>query len=139
MHVSRASYYIADPPSKSQPVFARLRKDAQYPQVSRTTHRQGQWVYIGSWSGALLLNISMHHMVWMLQQQSQIYIRPWQCLQTMRRQTNTHRTASLADGGQHSITCAMSVHPIFDNDGLPTHAAAWRARWQSPGMAGCTA
>jgi hypothetical protein len=33
VHVSRASYYIADPPSKSQPVFARLRKDGQYPQV----------------------------------------------------------------------------------------------------------
>jgi hypothetical protein len=31
--VFRASYYIADPPSRSQPVFDRLRKDGQYPQV----------------------------------------------------------------------------------------------------------
>lgn len=29
--VFRASYYIADPPSRSQPVFDRLRKDGQYP------------------------------------------------------------------------------------------------------------
>eukprot|EP00879_Flechtneria_rotunda_P023093 GHRR01024412.1.p1 GENE.GHRR01024412.1~~GHRR01024412.1.p1 ORF type:complete len:232 (+),score=67.06 GHRR01024412.1:534-1229(+) len=32
LHVFRASYYIADPPTKSQPVFDRLRKDGQYPQ-----------------------------------------------------------------------------------------------------------
>eukprot|EP00878_Enallax_costatus_P023401 GHUV01024890.1.p1 GENE.GHUV01024890.1~~GHUV01024890.1.p1 ORF type:complete len:335 (+),score=38.25 GHUV01024890.1:362-1366(+) len=30
--VFRASYYIADPPSRSQPVFDRLRKDGKYPQ-----------------------------------------------------------------------------------------------------------
>jgi hypothetical protein len=33
VHVSRASYYVADPPSKSQPVFDRLRRDGQYPEV----------------------------------------------------------------------------------------------------------
>ncbi|KAF8059165.1 PGM2 [Scenedesmus sp. PABB004] len=33
VHVSRASYYVADPPSKSQPVFDRLRRDGRYPEA----------------------------------------------------------------------------------------------------------
>lgn len=32
-HVFRAGYFIADPPSRSQPVFDRLRSDGRYPEV----------------------------------------------------------------------------------------------------------
>lgn len=62
--MSRASYYIADPPSKSQPVFGRLRKDAQYPQVSRGNPHAGPVsLCFGEWSSGIFSNLRMARML----------------------------------------------------------------------------